>query len=86
MNSTGREWDLDRIASVMNSADVEAISRIKLPARPVEDFLAWSKEKTGLFTVRSAYNLALTLKNLGTRQSSSAAPDEDRKLWSLGWG
>ncbi|KAF8697530.1 hypothetical protein HU200_035862 [Digitaria exilis] len=43
-------------------------------------------EKTGLFTVRSAYNLALTLKNLDTQQSSSASPSGERKIWSLVWG
>jgi len=65
---------------------VEAIARIKLPSRSTEDVLAWHAEKTGLFTVRSAYNLALKLKHGETMQSSSSSPEGERKLWSNIWG
>lgn len=49
----GREWDFDTIRRWFNQADVEVISKIKLPQRSSEDFLAWHFEKSGLFTVRS---------------------------------
>jgi hypothetical protein len=73
------------LAHVFCSTDAEAIAKIKLLARPSDDFIAWSLEKTGLFSVRSAYNLALKLKTHQSSQSSSSAPDGDRKLWSHIW-
>jgi hypothetical protein len=68
-----------------NQADVEAIEKIKLPSRPCEDFLAWSLEKSGFFTVRSAYKLGLKLRDIDSAAGSSSAPDGDRKLWSNVW-
>jgi len=37
---------------------VDIISRIRLSTRRSEDFVAWHPEKTGMFSVRSAYNLS----------------------------
>jgi hypothetical protein len=85
LDQSGRDWDYDRLAHVFCSTDAEAIAKIKLLARPSDDFIAWSLEKTGLFSVRSAYNLALKLKTHQSSQSSSSAPDGDRKLWSHIW-
>lgn len=67
-------------------ADVEAISKIKLPQRPSsDDFLAWQMEKSGVFSVRSAYNLALKLANVENNQATSSMPDGERHLWSHVW-
>lgn len=85
LDTIGRDWDFDRLAHIFCLADIEAIAKIKLPSRPFDDFLAWSGEKSGLFTVRSAYNLALKLKNLQNLQSSSSALNGERKLWSHIW-
>lgn len=85
LDKEGREWDTGKLRSIFNTVDVEAISKTKLPHRPSEDFLAWHMEKTGLFTVRSAYNLALKLANLERSQTSSLAPDDERKLWDRIW-
>jgi hypothetical protein len=48
--------------------------------------IAWSMEKTGGFTVQSAYNLALKLSSTQISQASSSVPDGDRKLRSHIWG
>lgn len=85
LDQEGRDWDADKLANIFNRADIEAISRIKLPSRHAEDFLAWHMEKTGLFTVISAYNLAMRLATLEHSEASSSAPDGERKLWSRVW-
>ena len=77
----GRDWDVGKLVQIFNPVDVEEILKIKIPGRAVEDLIAWHPEKTGLFTVRSAYNLALKLKLGESTQSSSSAPDGQRKLW-----
>ena len=51
----------------------------------MEDFIAWHMEKSGLFSVRSAYNLALRIKRGQGTSSSSSAPDGARKVWSRVW-
>lgn len=80
-----REWDFELLRHIFNEPDVESISRIKLPQRHSEDFLAWHFERSGMFSVRSAYNLALKLANMDTQQASSGEPDGERRLWSRVW-
>ena len=59
---------------------------IKLPSRPMEDVLAWHYDRTGLFSVKSAYRLAQALEEeeKGGRQSSSAI-SEGRPCWKAFW-
>ena len=58
----GRGWDLNKLPQIFNLADAEEIAKIKIPTRAMDDFLAWHAEKNGMFSVRSAYNLALKIK------------------------
>lgn len=85
LDQEGKDWDHDKLRGIFNAIDVEAISKIKLPQRRAEDFIAWHMEKSGLFSVRSAYSLALRHANLEGSQASSASPDGGRKLWSRIW-
>jgi hypothetical protein len=70
---------------MFNSADAEAIARIKLPNKRVDDFLAWQREKSGRFTVRSAYNLAMIMHQEPDVTASSSRPEDDMILWSNTW-
>jgi hypothetical protein len=81
----GRGWDFDKLIRIFNPADAEEIAKIKLQPRLPDDFIAWHMEKNGLFSVRSAYNLALKIKTLPRCQATSAAPGGERKLWSRVW-
>jgi hypothetical protein len=42
-------------------------------------------EKTGIFSVQSAYNLALNIKVAQRNQATNSALDRERKLWTLVW-
>jgi hypothetical protein len=66
--------------------DALVILSIKIPPRPVDDFVAWSGEHNGLFSVRSAYRIGMQPKlvELSGGQSSSD-PTGDRKVWDLIW-
>lgn len=66
-------------------ADVEAISKIKLAQRHSEDFIVWQMEKSRLFTVKSAYDLAIRLANRENSRASSSMPDGVHKPWSRVW-
>lgn len=85
LHSDGRDWDYDKIVHIFSPADVEEISKLKIPIRAPEDFIAWHMEQSGIFTVRSAYNLALKIKQGHNTQSSSSSPNGERKLWSRVW-
>ncbi|WVZ77211.1 hypothetical protein U9M48_025103, partial [Paspalum notatum var. saurae] len=74
LNQQGSDWDHAKLLQLFNPADCEAISSIRIPSRQSEDFLAWHREKTGIFTVRSAYNLAMCSRSAQDVASSSSAP------------
>lgn len=65
--------------------DVAEILKIKIPANRCADWIAWNFEKTGVFSVRSAYRLALQLEGGGDYTGSSARPDGVRCLWKNLW-
>jgi hypothetical protein len=67
---------------LFNQADVDAIGKIKIPSWHTEDFIAWPLEKSGLFSVRSAYDLGLKLRDLNIGTASSSAPEGGRRLWN----
>ena len=58
MRPDGSGWNTNLIHQLFYRFDAEAICSIKLPKSEVEDCLAWHYEKTGTFSVRSAYRLA----------------------------
>jgi hypothetical protein len=67
--------------------DVEEVLKIKLLASRGPDCVAWHYEKLEIFTVRSAYKLAIkTTQDLDAMGSSTTASGECgvwKKLWRL---
>ena len=50
------------------------------------DLVSWHYKKSGMFSVKSAYRLALNLKdNRGETGISSAAVNEERRPWDVIW-
>ena len=68
------------------SYDAEEILKLRIPTVGEEDFIAWHYEKNGMFSVKSAYRLALNLKNNKSETgSSSDATNGERRLWNIIW-
>jgi hypothetical protein len=83
MNYDGRSWNLSVLRELFHEHDVQAIQQIQIPQQAMEDRIAWHYESTGVFTVKSAYRLALKLKHQNRdNASSSANPDGERSLWN----
>lgn len=61
------------------------IQKIKLTSCVDEDFVAWAPEKSGLFSVRSAYKLASDEVSNPCIASTSAQPDGSRIGWNYIW-
>jgi ribonuclease HI len=77
------EWKEEVVREVFREQDAEEIMRIRLPSKPTEDFISWFYEKSGLFSVRSAYKLARELKDVndGHGKQSSSDNQQGRPLW-----
>jgi hypothetical protein len=66
-----REWDLAALRSYMLPHDIEEVRKIMLLDQ-AEDTIAWFYERTGVFSVRSAYKLAVAMENRGDHQEGSS--------------
>ena len=65
--------------------DAEEILKLH-PLRMGEgDIIAWHHEKSGLFSVKSAYRLELNLKDLKIDLGNSSGANGDRRLWNIIW-
>ena len=85
------------ILDMFEQADAEAICRIQLSRRDVEDTLIWMHHKKGLFTVKSAYKVVREVLHSGNlAESSRVCVGKEawatlRKLWipnkikAFGW-
>jgi hypothetical protein len=64
--------------------DAAAILKIRLTKCEGEDFISWTREKHKNFTIPSAYNLAVDLKN-NSPPNTSTNQNGDRCLWKIIW-
>jgi hypothetical protein len=78
-------WNEELIRKICYPPDVEHILQIKLPSFSGEDYLAWHYEKSGMFTVRSAYKLAMDLKSRNNETGMSNKNAGERYMWNLIW-
>jgi hypothetical protein len=89
IDSTTASWNKTKIQKLFVSTDVEIILSLHLCTRVVDDFRAWTHEKKGAFSVRSAYRMLVEtkLRNeawLEVRPSFSDSTGE-RKSWTTLW-
>ena len=79
-------WRKDLIHKYFWPYDAEQILAIKLPLSRTEDFIAWQHEKSGVYSVKSAYKLAKDIQGeeAGTRQMSSGH-QHGSPAWKAFW-
>jgi len=77
-------WDTDKLHQFFTPADVEVILNIPLSYKTQEDFWAWHYEKTGVFSVRSAYRM-LSLRRLLVENAMRSNRKESEREWKLLW-
>jgi len=79
-------WEEEVLRRFFHHFDVEEILKIRLHRREVEDVIAWHYERTGLFSVRSAYCLGVNLTEVEAGSiSSSSNLDGTRPAWKKPW-
>jgi hypothetical protein len=80
------EWNEQTLHECMYPHDVAEVLKIRLSERVQADHIAWFYEKSEIFTMRSAYNLAMRIeKGMGERAGSSARIDGTRPLYADIW-
>uniref|UniRef100_A0A0A9ESI1 Reverse transcriptase zinc-binding domain-containing protein n=1 Tax=Arundo donax TaxID=35708 RepID=A0A0A9ESI1_ARUDO len=84
MKEGRKEWDVDRFKECLFKHDWEEVLKVQLSDR-LDDDLAWHYEKTRMFSVQSAYKLALGEQSVGTLQSSNSHGDGSRQIWDKIW-
>ena len=79
-------WNLENVQAFFDASAAEKIMQIPILRHAEEDFVRWPFTRLGVFTVRSAYNLARSTKFFKSHavNSNSAASEKDWKtIWSI---
>ncbi|KAL0352088.1 UNVERIFIED_CONTAM: LINE-1 retrotransposable element O protein [Sesamum calycinum] len=76
-----REWNEDTISALFWPEDRDYILQIPLSFSNVPDLLIWHYSSNGIFSVRSAYHLALSLGS----PANSSTGRWDRRMWQVVW-
>jgi ribonuclease HI len=86
MNTEGKSWNVSLLQELFLEHDVQAIQSIQIPPQAQCDRIAWHYESNRVFTVKSAYRLAMKLKHQNRDNvSSSTNADGERSLWNCIW-
>lgn len=75
-----REWEVDMIRDIFNERDQGCILNVQIDDTCEKDTLYWSREVTGNYTVKSAYNM---LKEQKGQWRSTQQEDVWVKLWKI---
>ena len=86
IRSDVHDWDEPLIRDIFFEHDAEEILKIHIPKVHMNDKVAWFYEKNGIFTVRSAYRLAVQeIAQAQGLASTSISQDGGRTCWSKLW-
>ena len=77
-------WRSEFIMDMFEQADAEAICRIQLSRRDVEDTIIWMHHNKGLFIVKSAYKVARDVLHGGNLTESSRGC-VGKEVWATLW-
>ncbi|XP_050290016.1 uncharacterized protein LOC126728194 [Quercus robur] len=86
LDSEKGEWRTEVIDTVFLPHEADIIKSIPISARLPPDKLIWSETPNGLFTVRSAYKMAVNLllsPNKGASSDASKLRSFWRRIWSI---
>ena len=77
-------WNEQRLQQYFCHEDIGEILKIQTSHGNEEDFIAWHPDKRGLFSVKSAYRLALNMSmQAQDRGAASARPDSAQPSWRV---
>ncbi|KAE8785482.1 Alanyl-tRNA synthetase [Hordeum vulgare] len=80
-------WNIDLVRQVFTTAEADAILNIPLRSEGGEDVLAWAPEKSGLYSVKTAYRSLMTQVELRARDEGTVTdtPLSEQQMWARLW-
>ncbi|KAL0417527.1 UNVERIFIED_CONTAM: putative mitochondrial protein [Sesamum radiatum] len=81
IDATSKEWNHGLLRELFWQEDIDAILAIPLSLIDGEDFFIWHHTSNGLFSVRSAYHVALSLAHQPLPSSSNLASPVWKTIW-----
>ncbi|XP_073355276.1 uncharacterized protein [Aegilops tauschii subsp. strangulata] len=89
IDATSATWNFQRLHEVFMPMDIPAIMGIPLCTRNVEDYWGWHFERSGVFTVKSAYKMLVATKlrmDAWLEESAgSSSINTEEKPWKMLW-
>ncbi|KAM6545112.1 hypothetical protein CsatB_025848 [Cannabis sativa] len=74
-------WDLNKLRCYFPDFIIDHILDIPIAGHMCPDVLIWGKENSGIFSVKSAYHLAISSRDI----PSSSSPLGNKRFWSKLW-
>ncbi|KAE8797471.1 Alanyl-tRNA synthetase [Hordeum vulgare] len=80
-------WNIDLVRQVFPTVEADAILNIPLRSEGGEDVLAWAPEKSGLYSVKTAYRSLMTQVELRAREEGTVTdtPLSEQQMWAILW-
>lgn len=89
LNNSADEWDMDRVHEYFPEPMANLIQQIPISNFGREDFISWPQARLGIYTGRSAYNMAMTAKLFSKRCAKEHSDSFDlaskEKSWKAIW-
>jgi hypothetical protein len=89
LNDRADHWDMDKVNFFFTPEMARAIQQIPVSRHGGDDFISWPHAKFGLYTVKSAHNLARTGKSFAKRYANDRGDSSDlsnqEKQWKSIW-
>jgi hypothetical protein len=77
MNDAGSGWEEDMIRAFFHEELAEVILQLPINKRGGDDFASWQYDKHGLYSVKSAYNLAKTADFFSKQETTGKGSGSD---------
>lgn len=81
----GRRWNLNPVASAIESSESAKISNIPLSEHSRDDKLYWKGSKSGTYSVRKAYRLRKGKVRFQPSSKASSSQVLDERVWTKLW-
>lgn len=82
----GGAWDEDELRKHLLPIDVQDILRTPIGRPGSSDFQAWNYTKNGMFSVKSAYHLAIQRKRAARGRAETSRNCDEHRGWLALWG
>ena len=85
INWQEHKWDRDRIEASFHKFDAEAILKISLSRRLVQDLIVWIHTKNGKYSVKLGYHMAKQMKLDDCNDGECSSQRVPNPIWTKIW-